>query len=85
MEAETYLKERRKPHNTLFARLTTMASPSVGADTPYYALERTFSRRSRKFNVEETAFQFTLNAFPQNSTYDELVTRLHRIFEGMNV
>ena len=51
-------------------------------ETPLYVLEQTFNRRSRKFNVEETVYRFTLNNFPQDSSYGVLVEHLHRIFEG---
>ena len=62
-----------------------MASPPDSPHAPehLYTLRNVSSRRSRKFNVEETVFTMTMAPFPVGLTYGAIVERLHHLFEGL--
>ena len=59
-----------------------MATPPEPSES-LYRLEDVFSRRSRKFNVEETVYKFTMAPFPPGLTYGAIQSRLHILFESM--
>ena len=56
-----------------------MATPPEPYES-LYRLEDVFSRRSRKFNVEETVYKFTMAPFPPGLTYGAIQSRLHFLF-----
>ena len=64
--------------------LLVMASPPEPTDpVALYALDNVAQRRSRKFNVEERVYTFTMAPFPPGLSYGAINERLHRLFEGL--